>query len=364
MLLAHLRTIGPVAALVALVVALVPTGAGANPAPVGTPVLGPSMLSADQIAAWYASTGIRSRSPTDVGVLARIFVDEGAAQGVRADIAFAQSMVETGYLRYGGQVLPSDHNFSGLGACDSCRRGLAFASPVLGVRAQIQHLWAYASPTASANATARPNVDIRFDLVRPKGRAPLWETMGAGNWATDPDYAGKVLSVYRSMLRFAGVSPPSPTTAPATGLRAARTLRVSTAGAAVIGTWMPHRAPIARAQRAFGAPQSSRQGRAGCLLRWSDQGITVLTDGPCASKDTMARWVRLSSGWSTQRGLGVGDPIVALNRLYPGARTRGVQRWLVSGRDPGSRILRPRLRAEIRNGQVRALVVNVRPAPQ
>ena len=334
-------------------------GATTVPAATGTPVLGSSLLTADQMAGWYASTGIRSASPTDVRTLAGIFIDEGTAQGVRGDIAFAQSMLETGYLRYGGQVLPSDHNFSGLGACDACRRGLAFSNPTLGVRAQIQHLWAYASPTARADATARPNVDIRFDLVQPKGRAPLWEQMGGGNWATDPHYAGKVLGIYRAMLTWAGIAEPSPTASPAT-TPVVRTLRVTTGGGGWIGAWLPHRSPVARAVTVFGAPGSTRESPAGCLMRWNHVGVTALSDAPCADTSAAARWVRMGPGWRTQRGLAVGDSLTKLRRLYPAARTRGIQRWLVSGRDPGSRILRPRLRAEIRNGQVRALIVNAR----
>ncbi|HEX2508338.1 MAG TPA: glucosaminidase domain-containing protein, partial [Miltoncostaeaceae bacterium] len=111
------------AAAAVLGAAAAPAGAQATPAPVGTPVLGPSLLGPFQIEAWYAATGIRSRSPTPVGRIARLFVEEGHAQGVRGDIAFAQAMLETGYLRYGGQVLPADHNFGGIGACDSCDRG-------------------------------------------------------------------------------------------------------------------------------------------------------------------------------------------------------------------------------------------------
>jgi len=181
--------------------ALAATGAPASAAP--TPVLGKSSLTAGEITRWYRAQDVRSRSPTSVSTLARLFVREGRAQGVRGDIAFAQSMIETGFLRYGGQVRPSDHNFSGLGACDSCRRGLAFRSPALGVRAQIQHLYAYADRDASRRGLARPLADIRFDKVKPKGRARTWERMGRGNWATDPRYSGKVLRIYRSMVRFA-----------------------------------------------------------------------------------------------------------------------------------------------------------------
>lgn len=130
-------------ALVLVMGACVPGLAAAAAPPVsGTPVLGASLLTPDQLVAWYASTGIASASPVPVAELATRFIDEGAAQGVRGDIAFAQSMLETGYLRFGGLVRPADLNFSGLGACDSCSRGIAFTSAELGVRAQIQHLYA------------------------------------------------------------------------------------------------------------------------------------------------------------------------------------------------------------------------------
>lgn len=331
----------------------------------GTPVLGKSLLTAEQIAAWYASTGVRSTSPTDPRVLAGIFIDEGDAQGVRGDLAFAQSMLETGYLRYGGQVRPSDNNFSGLGACDSCRRGLAFASATLGVRAQIQHLWAYASPTATVATLARPNADIRFDLVHPKGKAPLWEDMGGGNWATDPRYADKVLAIYRDMLRSAGITPPAARAAPAAA-PAVRTVRTSTSGGGWIDRWAPHRSHLSGAVDTFGPAASSRRSGRVCLMRWPAIGVAALGVGaaPCDVARSSARWVRLTHRlWRTSRGLAVGDSLKRLNRLYPNTRTRGTQRWLVWGRDPGRRTVTPRLRAEIRNGRVRALIVSTRTPP-
>ncbi|HEX6311173.1 MAG TPA: hypothetical protein VF152_06070, partial [Acidimicrobiia bacterium] len=50
-------------------------------------------------------------------------------------------------------------------------------------------------------------VDPRFHLVSPKGKAPTWNVMGNGNWATDPAYAGKVLSLYNHMRAHAGLAP-------------------------------------------------------------------------------------------------------------------------------------------------------------
>ena len=57
-----------------------------------------------------------------IAELAGLYIEEGASTGVRSDIAFAQSMLETGGFSYpaGGQVLGTDNNFAGMGACDSC----------------------------------------------------------------------------------------------------------------------------------------------------------------------------------------------------------------------------------------------------
>ena len=43
----------------------------------------------------------------------------------------------------------------------------------------------------------------KFDTFFAKGWAPTWSDMGNGNWATDPNYSGKVISVYRRMVTFA-----------------------------------------------------------------------------------------------------------------------------------------------------------------
>lgn len=326
----------------------------------GTPVLGPALLNAAQLADWYRSTGIVSRSPTDIDTLARMFIDEGAAQGVRGDIAFAQSMLETGHLRYGGQVLPSDHNFSGLGACDSCRRGLAFPDPLTGVRAQIQHLWAYASPAARADATARPNVDVRFHLVQPPGRSPLWEQMGGGNWATDPDYAGKVLTIYGAMLRRAGLAADAARVVTAPPDRpVVRVVRASPNGAVHIGAWAPHRTGADGASALLGPSTQTTTRPAGCLSRWANHGVILLTRGRCDLAGATIGWVRLTAGWRTARGLAVGDSRATLRRLYPRAKRVGATYRLVVGRS-GSRPV-VRLSAEVRNGRVRAFIANARP---
>ncbi|MDD6736538.1 MAG: glucosaminidase domain-containing protein [Clostridiales bacterium] len=62
--------------------------------------------------------------------LAETFLSEGEKEGVRGDIAFAQSVVETGYFRFRGDVKAEQNNYCGLGAS-----GYSFDTPQLGIRA-------------------------------------------------------------------------------------------------------------------------------------------------------------------------------------------------------------------------------------
>jgi hypothetical protein len=52
---------------------------------------------------------------------------------------------------------------------------------------------------------SNPCVDPRFALVVPKGRAPTWNQMGNGNWASASTYAASILTRYDEALAFNGV---------------------------------------------------------------------------------------------------------------------------------------------------------------
>ncbi|MEX2253888.1 MAG: glucosaminidase domain-containing protein [Acidimicrobiia bacterium] len=175
----------------------------------GEPIQGPTVLNAGQMAAWIRAKGYSPRIETSIDDLAQIYVDEGTAEGVRGDFAFAQSVIETGGFRSS----PSN-NFAGLGWCDSCAHGTDFPTPRDGVRAQIQHLKNYADTTSRASGLANPpspywyssdpaSASRKFDTFFAKGWAPTWNDMGHGNWATDKAYSGKVIGVYGSMVQFA-----------------------------------------------------------------------------------------------------------------------------------------------------------------
>jgi len=78
--------------------------------------------------------------------LAKLYVIYGKRFGIRADMAWAQMIHETGYGQYGGDVLPEQNNMAGIGAVGGGVRGNSFATAELGVIAQYAHLAWYVYP--------------------------------------------------------------------------------------------------------------------------------------------------------------------------------------------------------------------------
>lgn len=172
-----------------------------------TAIMGKAQATASQMAAFCLSKNASPQLPScTVEELARMFIEEGEAEGVRGDVAFAQSLHETGYFKYGGIVTPEMNNFAGIGALNGNATGQAasFPDPRTGVRAQIQHLKAYASTEALANAC----VDPRFSLIA-RGVAPYVEWLGAADnpqgrgWAVPgAGYGANVVKLLGQILAF------------------------------------------------------------------------------------------------------------------------------------------------------------------
>lgn len=173
-----------------------------------TPIMGRSQATASQMREF-----LRSRNP-DAPDYSQLYLDIGAKYGVRGDLAFAQSMHETGYWRFTGTVRPYQNNFSGLGAVTSDTRGAMFATPALGIEAQIQHLYGYAT-NAPLPAGVKV-VDPRFDLLQRsglRGIAPNWEDL-SGRWAVPGvGYGESIVRLWQEMLQTP-VSEPIPTPPP------------------------------------------------------------------------------------------------------------------------------------------------------
>jgi hypothetical protein len=176
-------------------------------------IVGPSRVSAAQMTAWFRA---KTTSPYAVSVpidqLAALYIEEGNRAGVRGDIAFTQSILETRWFSFpaGGLLTASQNNFAGIGACDSCATGTTFASVQLGVRAQMQQLRRYADPNSRASNIGAPPVsplwtsDAAYDVMnRTHGWAPTWQSL-TGTWATAPSYAATINQLYNAMWNWAG----------------------------------------------------------------------------------------------------------------------------------------------------------------
>lgn len=123
--------------------------------------------------------------------LIHYYYEEAAIEGIRADLALCQSFKETGFYRYGGDVIPPQNNYCGLGATGGGKRGATFFSPRIGVRAHIQHIKAYASKEPPKNYIVDPRYEVVKD-ARPDifGNISTWTGLN-GRWAVPGAYYGQ-----------------------------------------------------------------------------------------------------------------------------------------------------------------------------
>ncbi len=143
---------------------------------------------------------VLTRNPDFDRSIAEAFYELGKVYGIRGDVAFCQSVIETGWFMFTGgtAVTPDQHNYCGLGVTKLGRKGHSFDSVEQGVRAQLQHLYAYAC--CRSLPRGEEIVDPRFSLVK-RGVAPSWKEL-SGRWAANKQYAASIMRVYRQMLEF------------------------------------------------------------------------------------------------------------------------------------------------------------------
>ena len=134
---------------------------------------------------------------------ASVVYDEAVAEGVSPELVFVQAMKETGWLRFGGDVSVNQYNFSGIGAVGGGAKGATFPDVRTGIRAQVQHLRAYADNSVTTASLANTVVDPRFTYVR-KGAAPVVEYLGIQEnpnhtgWAAAKNYGYDLVSMMKA----------------------------------------------------------------------------------------------------------------------------------------------------------------------
>ena len=165
-----------------------------------TMICGKAKATAAQIAGYMVK--VNPKTASFAAELAQLYIEEGQAEGIRGDIAAAQSMIETGNFDFTGSAVTFDqNNFCGMGVTAKGMKGNSFASRREGIRAQIQHLKAY----ATEDAPKQTCIDPRYKYVK-KGCAPYVEWLGQKEnpngygWAAGSGYGSKILAVLDKII--------------------------------------------------------------------------------------------------------------------------------------------------------------------
>lgn len=118
--------------------------------------------------------------------IAKVFFSLAPKYHINPMRAISQSVLETGWFKFAGSSVKAEqNNYCGLGATGGGVSGASFDTVENGVRAQLQHLYAYGCKDNLPSGETL--VDPRFNYVT-RGVAPYWEQL-AGRWAV-PGYDG------------------------------------------------------------------------------------------------------------------------------------------------------------------------------
>lgn len=167
-----------------------------------TMIMGKSIATKEQMKAY-----IKKKNPQvaqSVLDMIPLYLLEGEMESVRGDIAFAQSCLETGNFAFKGSAVTLDqNNFAGMGVTSNGMKGNSWSTPQLGIRAQIQHLKAYASENLLKNEC----IDPRFKYVT-RGCAEYVEWLGIQEnpqkkgWAVGKGYGEKIINILSDILNI------------------------------------------------------------------------------------------------------------------------------------------------------------------
>ncbi|MBQ7453695.1 MAG: tetratricopeptide repeat protein [Selenomonadaceae bacterium] len=155
------------------------------------PIFGEARATQEQMVNFIKKRNPNPKINCTVEQLVHLYYVEGEREGIRPDITLCQAIKETGTWAYGGDVVPEQNNFCGLGTTGGGVKGEYFATPQLGARAHVQHLLSYTSKRP-------PKVEIvdpRYDLIkrfRPQifGKLTKWTDLN-GVWAVPGNHYGE-----------------------------------------------------------------------------------------------------------------------------------------------------------------------------
>ena len=171
------------------------------------PIMGSSDVTVQEMVDYFNASGeeypaaeLSEGGADSIETFCQMYYDEATAEGVRPEVAFAQTMKETGFLQYGGDASIEQFNFAGLGTTGNGVPGNSYPDVQTGIRAQIQHLKAY----ATSDSLNQECVDDRYEYVK-KGSAPYVQWLGQQEnpeglgWATEDNYGYDIVGMIEEM---------------------------------------------------------------------------------------------------------------------------------------------------------------------
>ena len=163
-------------------------------------IMGKSQASIEQMQAYIKK--VNPQVSDSVTKMIPLYITEGSTEGVRGDIAFAQSCLETGNFTFSGSAVTLDqNNFCGLGVNITGKKGCSFKTAKEGIRAQIQHLQAY----ACTDGLKQKCIDPRYTYVS-RGCAEYVEHLGiqenpkGQGWAAGKNYGAQIIEILNAIL--------------------------------------------------------------------------------------------------------------------------------------------------------------------
>lgn len=162
-------------------------------------ILGKANATEAQAAAFIKKHSNNFKLQCSAEDIVKYYYEECEREGVRADLALCQALLETGFFAFTGTVQPKQNNFCGLGTTAKNVPGASFISPKIGVRAHIQHLLAYSAERMPTTHIVDPRYNLVRHLRQGNGFLTTWYDLN-GNWAASSEYSEKIFDLHSKML--------------------------------------------------------------------------------------------------------------------------------------------------------------------
>lgn len=168
--------------------------------------------SSDLVGFFRAQHRTSERFTIPLADLAKLYVVYGRRFGIRADMAWAQMVHETGFGEYGGDVKPEQNNMAGIGATGGGEPGNSFATAELGVIAHYVHLAWYVYPDHLDDPYCRSSLDPtvpgdpRHFVINDEAHRGNVRTVLdlSGKWAPGAGYGAAVLNHAQGIEAYVG----------------------------------------------------------------------------------------------------------------------------------------------------------------